>query len=66
MITSSTPEIAALHARIHNLEVALHGMWAMLKDLQPPGTQEDVERLMVEHFNASSNAGAFSMPAMVG
>ena len=50
-----TPE--QMEQRITNLEVALHGLWALIKDLQPPATQESVDGLLSEHFNVSSDIG---------
>ena len=47
-----------LLARVANLEVALHGMWAMLQDLQPPATQEAIGSMMSEHFEAMRDMGA--------
>ena len=52
-------DINKLEQRITNLEVALAGLWALLKDLQPPETQIDVQRMLEEHFTASSCLGGF-------
>lgn len=54
-------EQAKLHARLSNLEVALHGMWAMLQDLQPPATQQAVGNMMREHFQAMEDMGTVRM-----
>ena len=43
-------ELQKLRARVANLEMALHGMWAMLQDLQPPATQQAIGDMMREHF----------------
>lgn len=43
-----------IEARVHNLEVALHVMWVLLKDLQPPATQQDIDNMMADHFDSSS------------
>jgi hypothetical protein len=51
-------ELQKLRARVANLEGALHGMWAMLAELQPPATQDAVGRMMREHFEAMEYMGA--------
>ena len=56
---SNKNQVAALEARISNLELALHAMWAALRDLQPPGTQHDIDRMMRQHFAASTVLGGF-------
>lgn len=50
-------EAQRLRARVANLEVALHGMWAMMQDLQPPATQECISSMMHEHFSAMRDMG---------
>lgn len=65
-MTAATQEIAALKDRINNLELALHGMWALLRDLQPPATQSDVDNMMAQHFDMSRNAGGFEYTHFVG
>ena len=65
-MSASTPEIAALKGRIHNLELALHGMWVLLRDLQPPATQADIDNLMAEHFDMSRASGGFEVARFVG
>lgn len=51
-------QLQRLRARVANLEVALHGMWAMLQDLQPPATQDAIGSMMSEHFDAMRDMGA--------
>lgn len=51
-------ELQRLSARVANLEVALHGMWIMLKHLQPPETQANIDNMMSEHFEAMRDMGA--------
>lgn len=46
-------EIAILQARVFNLEMALHAMWAMIQDTHPPAVQESVQRVMHDHFEAT-------------
>lgn len=41
-----------LRARVANLETIVHAQWAILRDLQPPGAQDAVGWLMMDHFNA--------------
>ena len=52
-----TPE--QMEQRITNLEIALHGLWALIKDLQPPATQESVDDMLSDHFNVSREIGGF-------
>jgi len=59
-MSASTKEIADLKSRVHNLELALHAMWSLLRDLQPPATQQDVDAMMAKHFAGSTNLGGFS------
>lgn len=54
-------ELQKLRARVANLEMALHGMWAMLQDLQPPATQQAIGDMMREHFQAMEHMGAVRM-----
>ena len=63
---ASTPEIAAMKDRIHNLELALHGMWSLLRELQPPATQIDVDNMLSQHFDMSRAAGGFEYTHFVG
>ncbi len=51
-------ELQRLRARVGNLEVALHAMWGMLRDLQPPGTQEAIDRMLQAHFEAMKDMDA--------
>lgn len=53
-------DIARLRARVANLEMVLHGMWAMLKDLQPPAAQYGIDSMMSEHFDAMCDMGVES------
>ena len=66
IMAASTPEIAALKDRIHNLELALHGMWALIRDLQPPATQNDIDKMLAQHFDMSKAAGGFDSTHFVG
>lgn len=52
-------EIEKLEQRVMNLEVALHGLWALLKHLQPPDTQHDVDEMLAEHFCTGEILGGF-------
>ena len=45
--------------RISNLETALYGMWTLLKDLQPPDTQAQIDAMMKQHFKAGERLGGF-------
>ena len=65
-MAASTPEIAAMKDRIHNLELALHGMWSLLRDLQPPATQTDVDSMLLKHFDTSREHGGFESTQFVG
>ena len=58
MVQHLLKEQATLRARVGNLEVALHAMWAMLRDLQPPSTQDAIGRMMQDHFEAMKDMGA--------
>lgn len=49
-----------MEKRITNLEIALHYLWGLLKDLQPPATQEYVSKMMEDHFKKSVSLGGFS------
>jgi hypothetical protein len=40
--------------------MVLHGMWAMLKDLQPPAAQYGIDSMMSEHFDAMCDMGVES------
>ena len=51
----------AMEQRITNLEVALQGMWALLKYLQPLATQESIDSMMSDLFEANSSALADSV-----
>jgi len=61
---TQTERIKLLEARIHNLEITLHGFWSILQDLQPPAYQESITRLFRDSFNASRELGAFSSTQM--
>ena len=50
----------ALERRLENAEMALQGLWALLRDLQPPGAQDAGERMMCEFFEKSRTLGAFT------
>ena len=50
-------ELHKLRARVANLELALHGLWAMLQDVQPPAVQDGVIRMMREHFQCMESMG---------
>jgi hypothetical protein len=50
-------EQAALRLRVANLELALHGMWALTQHLQPPETQQAVSAMLQEHFDCMSELG---------
>jgi hypothetical protein len=47
------------NARVHNLEVTLHAMWALIQDTMPPAVVDDANKLMTEHYIASQKYGAF-------
>ena len=51
-------ELQRLQARVANLEVALHGLWATLKELQPPHTQDMLDDMMWQHFQAMEDMDA--------
>lgn len=57
MVRHLLKEQARLQARVANLEVALHAMWAMLSHLQPPETQEGISSMMQQHFDATRDMG---------
>ena len=65
-MAASTPEITAMKDRIHNLELALHGMWSLLRDLQPPATQNDIDKMLAQHFDMSKAVGGFDSTLFVG
>jgi hypothetical protein len=65
-MSTSTPEIAALKDRISNLELALHGLYVLLKDLQPMATQVYMDKMMREYFDASRKLGGFETTHFVG
>jgi hypothetical protein len=50
-------EVQKLALRVSNLELALHAMWAMLRELQPPCTQDAVTEMLAEHFDCISDLG---------
>ena len=55
-------ELEVLKARVHNLEVALQGMWALLKDVTPVAYADDIGEVMRKFYNASEGFGAFRSP----
>ena len=56
---------AELEARISNLEVALQAMWVLMREYQPLGVRENVENLMVSHFEASESLGGCRRLGMI-
>jgi hypothetical protein len=55
--TMTAIEQQMLEARIANLECCLHGLWLLLRDLQPPATQADIDEMMRQHFDAARGMG---------
>lgn len=48
----------ALQKRLMNTEMALVGLWSLLQDLMPRGTQSSVGQMMNEYFDANTEMGA--------
>jgi hypothetical protein len=53
-------EMGALRSRLHNTEVALVAMWALIKDSVSIHAAESVEQMMEEYFYHQESLGAFS------
>ena len=51
--------IKQLEQRVTNLEAALHGLWALMRDHQAPALQDAVDDMMKEHFETSTCIGGF-------
>lgn len=47
-----------LEKRLDNTEKALLSLWALMMDTMPPDYQRDIDKMMSEYFEASSELGA--------
>lgn len=47
-----------IEKRLYNTERALHGLWSMLEDLQPPAYAERINELMEEYFDTNVELGS--------
>lgn len=60
---SEQEEFRLLRARVTNLEIALHGLWSILKLRKPFDEQEImVDEMMSEHFGHMLDMGASGNP----
>jgi chaperone required for assembly of F1-ATPase len=57
LVQHLTREWAVLRDRVANLELALHGMWALMQHLQPPETQQAVSAMLQEHYDCMASMG---------
>ena len=50
-------EIEKLEARLSNTEKALFALATVIKPMQPPETQDSIDRIMGDYFDASTSLG---------
>jgi hypothetical protein len=47
-----------LEKRLHNTEVMLVSLWALIEDTMPPVYRETIDEMMEDYFNANDSLGA--------
>jgi len=47
-----------LEKRLRNTEMALLGLWTLMKDTMPPSYQEDIDKMMNDYFDANASMGS--------
>lgn len=52
-------QMERMEQRITNLEVAIEGLWDMLKDSQPSDTQEKIDDMIFDLSNINRTIGGF-------
>jgi len=57
---SDQDKVLALEARVHNLEIAMHALIAIISDTLPVSEFADVQRMASNHFDASTKIGGFT------
>ena len=59
-------EIEKLEARISNLEIALHALYAIIRDILPPAINEDACNMLQTHYLLSSELDGFKGIDFIG
>ena len=59
---SSIPD---LESRIHNLEILVHALYSMNRQILPENVRHICEGVLSTHFASSEELGAFKIPSFV-
>ena len=49
-----------LEKRLSNCEFIIVGLWVAARDALPSDTQEDIDKMLTQYFNAGRSYGGFS------
>jgi hypothetical protein len=58
-------DIEILEARVHNLELALHIMISVVREMAPPALQDTISQMSLDHFDSSKSLGGFDSVAFI-